>query len=118
MRLPLRVETALYRIAQEALTNVARHARASNVGVLLENRDTSVVLIVEDDGAGFDVSQVMGTSVHEGNLGLYGMRERAALLGGTLTIESSPEEGTSIFAEIPLQGGKGDHGKDPYSDSG
>jgi signal transduction histidine kinase len=103
-RLPPRVETALFRIAQESLTNVARHAQASNVGVLLENRDTSVILIVEDDGRGFDVSRVMGAHVHEGNLGLYGMRERASLLGGTLTIESTPQEGTSIFVEIPLDG--------------
>lgn len=101
-RLPSRVETALYRVAQEALTNVARHSKASNVGVLLENRNTSVILIVEDDGVGFDVPQVMGAHVQEGNLGLYGMRERAFLLGGTLTIESAPEEGTSIFVEIPL----------------
>jgi signal transduction histidine kinase len=117
-RLPARVETALYRIAQEALTNVVRHAQASTVGVLLENRDTSVVLIVEDDGVGFDVPEVMGAHVHEGNLGLYGMRERASLIGGTLTIESMPEEGTSIFAEIPLESEGGDRGKDPHSDSG
>ena len=62
--------------------------------------------------------QVMGAHVHEGNLGLYGMRERASLMGGTLTIESTPEEGTSIFAEIPLESEGGDHGKDPHSDSG
>jgi signal transduction histidine kinase len=102
-RLPSRVETALYRVTQEALRNAARHADAGNVGVLLENRGTTVILIVEDDGVGFDVPQVMGAHVHEGNLGLYGMRERAFLLGGTLTIESAPEEGTSIFVEIPLE---------------
>ena len=102
-RLPPRVETALYRIAQEALTNIARHAQAHSVGVLLEHRGSSVVLIVEDDGRGFDVTEVMGSHVHEGNLGLYGMRERASLLGGTLTIESTPGAGTSVFAEIPLE---------------
>jgi signal transduction histidine kinase len=101
-RLPSRVETALYRIAQEALTNVAKHAQAHNVGVLLENRGSSMVLIVEDDGKGFDVSQVMSAHVNEKNLGLYGMRERASLLDGTLTIESAPETGTSVFAEISL----------------
>jgi signal transduction histidine kinase len=115
-RLPSRVETALYRIAQEALTNVVRHAQAHNVGVLLEVRDTSVVLIVEDDGRGFDVSQVMGSHVHEGNLGLYGMRERAALLGGTLTIESALGEGTSVFAQIPLGSGESSHGQDSHPD--
>jgi signal transduction histidine kinase len=116
-RLPSRVETALYRIAQEALTNVWRHAQASNVGVLLENRDTSVILIVEDDGVGFDVPGVMGSHVHEGNLGLYGMRERVSLLGGTLTIESTPEEGTSVFATIPLGSGGGIYEQDSHSHS-
>jgi len=102
-RLPARVETALYRIAQEALTNVAKHAQARSIGVLLERRDASVVMIVEDDGKGFDVSQVMGTHVDEKNLGLYGMRERAFLLGGRLTIESAPAMGTSVFVEILLE---------------
>jgi signal transduction histidine kinase len=112
-RLPARVETALYRIAQQALLNVARHAQAGSVGVLLEHRDSSVVLIVEDDGTGFDVEQVMGSHVQEGNLGLYGMRERAALLGGTFTIESAPETGTSTFAEIPLQSEEHSDEKNP-----
>jgi signal transduction histidine kinase len=112
-RLPARVETALYRIAQQALLNVARHAQADSVGVLLEHRDSSVVLIVEDDGTGFDVEQVMGSHVQEGNLGLYGMRERAALLGGTFTIESAPETGTSTFAEIPLQSEEHSDDKNP-----
>jgi signal transduction histidine kinase len=62
-----------------------------------------VVLIVEDDGQGFDEPQVMGAHVNEKNLGLYGMRERAALLGGMLTIESTLGIGTSVFAEIPLE---------------
>ena len=102
-RLPAQVETGLYRIAQEALTNVAKHAGARSIGVLVERRNASVVMIVEDDGQGFDVPQVMGTYVHERNLGLYGMRERAFLLGGRLTIESAPAMGTSVFVEIPLE---------------
>ncbi len=100
-RVPSEVETALYRIVQEALTNVARHAQARSVSVLLENRRTSVKLIIEDDGIGFDVAKVMGSRARETNLGLYGMQERAALLGGTLTIESTPGMGTSVFVEIP-----------------
>jgi signal transduction histidine kinase len=115
-QLPSRIDTALYRIAQEALTNVARHAQAHNVGVLLEARDTSVILIVEDDGKGFDVASTMGSHVHGGNLGLYGMRERAALLGGTLTIESAPGEGASVFAQIPLENGDSSRGQDPHPD--
>jgi len=112
-RLPSQVETALYRIAQEALTNVARHAQAHSVGVLLENRGTSVVLIVEDDGRGFDVPQVMGSHVHEKNLGLYGMRERASLLNGMLTIESDSKTGTSVFVEVSLKHEESSREKDP-----
>jgi signal transduction histidine kinase len=102
-RLPARVETALYRIAQQALVNVARHSHAQSVGVLLEDRGSLVVLIVEDDGIGFDVEEVMGSHVLQTNLGLYGMRERASLLGGRLTVESTLGVGTSVFAEIPLE---------------
>jgi signal transduction histidine kinase len=110
-RLPAKVETALYRIVQEALTNVARHAAAEHVSVLLERRRTSVKLIVEDDGRGFDVAGADGAHSTE-RLGLYGMRERASLLGGTVTIESSSGTGTAIFVEVPLGGGKERGGKD------
>jgi signal transduction histidine kinase len=112
-RLPSRVETALYRIAQQALVNVARHAHAQNVGVLLEDRGSLVVLIVEDDGVGFDVEEVMGSHVQQTNLGLYGMRERASLLGGRLTIESTLGGGTSVFAEIPLEREERSSDQDP-----
>ena len=101
-RLRAPVETALYRIAQEALANVAMHAQAQSVSVLLEKRGHLVKLIVEDDGHGFDVDQVTGGGPYEGNLGLHGMRERVSLLGGTLTIESRPGTGTAVFVEIPL----------------
>ena len=112
-RLAPEVETALYRIVQEALTNVARHAQAHSVSVLLERRGASVKLIVEDDGQGFDVTQVMGSGPHEKNLGLYGMRERASLLGGTLTVESTPGAGTTVFVEIPLRRRETNHEKAP-----
>jgi signal transduction histidine kinase len=101
-RLPADVETALYRITQEALTNVARHARATNVSVLLEKRGQTVALVVEDDGQGFDVGLLLNSPPGKGNLGLHGMQERASLLGGTVTIESGPASGTSLFVEIPL----------------
>ena len=117
-RLPPEVETALFRIAQEALTNVARHAQAHSVTVLLEDRGASAMLIVEDDGRGFDVARVMDSRPHEGNLGLYGMRERASLLGGTLTIESTPGRGTTVFVRIPLEGREGDDGKDSSARGG
>jgi len=98
------VETALYRIVQEALTNVARHAKASQVSVLLEQRGNSVIGIVEDDGRGFDVESVLASG-HLESLGLHGMQERASLVGGKLTVESTPGIGTTVFVEIPLDGG-------------
>ena len=101
-RLTPEVETALYRIAQEALTNAAKHADAEGVSVVLENRGQSVILVVEDDGKGFDVAALMGSYPNQKNLGLHGMRERASLVGGTLTVESSEGAGTAIFVEIPL----------------
>ena len=98
-RLPGELETAIYRIVQEALTNVARHANAKSVSISVEKRGDTVRAIVEDDGVGFDA----GANHSERHLGLLGMRERAELLDGTLTIESAPERGTSIFIEIPIQ---------------
>jgi two-component system CheB/CheR fusion protein len=91
-------EVAVYRIAQEALTNVAKHAHASRVDILLESRDDSVILVVEDDGVGFDPSE---ESVSDRGVGLLGMRERAALIGAQLQIESRPGDGTSIFVRYP-----------------
>lgn len=98
-RLPAEVETALYRIVQEALTNVLRHADAETASVLLEQRNTSVRAIIEDDGHGFDPS-VAGKA--DQRLGLYGMHERAQLLGGKVTVESELGQGSSVFVEIPL----------------
>jgi signal transduction histidine kinase len=97
-RLPGDVETALYRIVQETLTNIGRHAKSKSASILIEKHGDTVRAIVEDDGIGFDVN----TNYGERHLGLLGMRARAELLNGTLTIESTPERGTSIFIEIPL----------------
>jgi signal transduction histidine kinase len=97
-RLPGDMETAVYRIMQETLTNIARHAQAKSASILVERYGDMVRAIVEDDGIGFNVNTNQG----ERHLGLLGMRERAELLNGTLTIESSPEHGTSVFIEIPL----------------
>ena len=102
LRLPATIETALYRITQEALTNVARHAAAQSVSLLLEARHGSITLIVEDDGRGFDVASCMKDTQNDRCLGVFGMRERATLLGGTLTIESTPGSGTTVFIELPL----------------
>jgi signal transduction histidine kinase len=82
---------------QEALTNVVRHAQAGSVGILLERVIENVKLFIEDDGIGFDPD----LSENSHRLGLVGMRERAEMLGGTLTVESSPGIGTSIIVEVP-----------------
>jgi len=97
-RLASTVEISLYRILQEALTNVARHAAATSIAVLLECREGEVVLIVEDDGQGFDPA----TPPQNGHLGLHGMRERAETVGGHVTLETSPGAGTTLFVEVPL----------------
>jgi signal transduction histidine kinase len=101
-RLPAAMETALYRITQEALTNVGRHAGARSVSVVLEARRGSVRLIVEDDGRGFDAARFLPDARDDRSLGIFGMRERATLLGGSLTIESTPRTGTTVFVEVPL----------------
>lgn len=101
-RVPTRVELALYRIAQEALTNVARHSDAKNVSLTLSQNDGQVRLIVQDDGKGFlPQSRVKRVGKHVG-LGIQGMRERAALDGGNLTIVSTPGRGTQVESVIPL----------------
>jgi PAS domain S-box-containing protein len=104
-RLPLELETALYRVTQEALTNVLRHAQARRVSVLLERRADRVSLIVEDDGVGFDTSAVFLASGTRGKLGLLGMQERIRLAGGTIDIESTLKQGTTVFVRVPIEGG-------------
>jgi signal transduction histidine kinase len=94
-RLPPEVETALYRLVQEALTNVVKHSRATHVSISLMRKASSVSAVIEDDGVGF--------AEHTGEgLGLIGMRERVGLLDGRLEIESRPDHGTTIVAEVPL----------------
>jgi signal transduction histidine kinase len=97
-RLGPEVEINLYRITQEALNNVMKHAGASRVGVLLERRDGHVVLIVEDDGRGFEPGRAVDG---EKGMGLLSMRERALQVGGALEIESEPGAGTTIYARVP-----------------
>jgi signal transduction histidine kinase len=97
-RLPGEAETALYRIVQEALTNVVKHANARTVSVVLTRKGEAVVVVIEDDGRGFDpnADDVEG-------LGLLGMRERIALVGGRLSVESAPDRGTTVAVEVPLR---------------
>jgi len=98
-RLPSELETALYRIAQEALNNVAKHACARCVEVILERRPDCVLLIVEDDGVGFDSSQ---PAAGGHGFGLVGMRERASLVGASLDVETTPGHGTTILVRMAL----------------
>jgi len=97
VRLPTEVETALYRIVQEALANIVKHAEATRVSILLTRKESSVAAVVEDDGKGFDKRET-GDDV----LGLVGMRERVGLVGGRLVIESAKGSGTTIAAEVPV----------------
>ena len=103
-KLASHTETMLFRIVQEALTNVVRHAEATKVGVHLEFDGTKVILRVEDNGKGFDVGAAMARQGMRENLGLYGMTERATLLGGALTIRSKPGQGTVLLVEVPQEG--------------
>jgi signal transduction histidine kinase len=95
---PLAVKEALYRIAQEAMTNTVKHARAGQVDLRLVQEDGGLVLEVRDDGLGFDPS-----GSFPGHLGLQSMRERAATQGGTLDVDSTPGRGTRIRAQIPVK---------------
>ena len=103
-RLPSAVETTLYRIIQEALTNAARHAAARTVSVVLHCATAQVKAVIEDDGCGFEVDGG-GTVCGPVGLGIQSMHERAALLNGTVAIESSPGKGTSVYVQIPLREG-------------
>ncbi len=103
-RLPPEVELVLYRIVQEALTNVAKHAKASRVEARLTRRGRTLRMLIEDDGCGFDVEAAKGS--RESGLGLFGMEERLALIGGTLKVDSAMGRGTRISAEVPLPRGR------------
>ena len=96
-RLAPDVEAAIYRIVQEALGNVVRHAHATRVDVLLERRGDKLIVLVEDNGIGLDLLAVEDSR----SLGLAGMRERAEMLGGTFVVESAPGAGTTVLVEVP-----------------
>ncbi len=117
LRLLPEIETSIYRIAQESLNNIAKYAHATTVDVLVSINDKEVSLIVEDDGRGFDTAMMNGSkNGHSANpdgnvsasgpnaaggLGLRGMHERAALLGGNVQIESTPDRGTTVYVRVP-----------------
>jgi two-component system sensor histidine kinase UhpB len=102
-RLPLEVETAVFRIAQEALTNALKHARATNVSIVLERRADRLSVVIEDDGVGFDPKACeSSTETRPRRLGLSSIRERLSLINGILRIEAAPGSGTTLFIDVLL----------------
>lgn len=101
-RLPPEIETALYRIVQEGLTNIIRHANARTASIFIEYNEGKVLVVIEDDGQGFDADHIQH---QDGHLGLYGIRERAELLSGKVEIETQAGQGTSLYVEIPVLNG-------------
>jgi signal transduction histidine kinase len=113
-RLPEEVETALYRITQETLTNVLKHAAAKAVSLVVRRESSGVHLTVEDDGRGFDNDALLQAPGAGKGLGLLDIRERAALLNGSVTLESRPGSGTTVHVCIPLR--EENHGEDSRPD--
>ena len=104
-RLTEETELSLFRIAQEALNNIRKHARATQVSVLAEFNANSIKLIVNDNGRGFNAEGAIDDFPHRGKMGLMGMQERTWLLGGTMDITSKPGEGTTLCFNIPAKNG-------------
>jgi len=103
-RLPEAIETTLYRALQEALTNISKHAAATTVSIILDERPSFVQLTVEDNGCGFELADPFVIEEGRRKFGLIGLRERLAHIGGSVQIESTPGGGTSFFVRVPLEG--------------
>lgn len=111
-KLPLQIETAFYRIVQEALNNISKHAEANQVEISLEQRDSTIYVSIIDNGRGFDLDRVLHPESPERGFGIIGMEERISLLGGKIDIESRPGFGTRIYIEVPYRKGSDDPEKD------
>lgn len=105
VRLPSHIETALFRIVQEAVNNIAKHSHARHAEIGLSFPDETARIVVSDDGKGFDVQDQLRRQATHGGVGLAGMRERVSLLSGSIEIRSSPASGTVIEVEVPIRGG-------------
>ena len=101
-RLPAEIEVALFRIAQEALTNVVRHARAMRVRIAVDRTPGRLEMLVQDDGCGFDAAAAHAAAARGETLGLVGMRERVELIGGTIAVISRPGNGCSVRVRVPM----------------
>ncbi|MEE8346514.1 MAG: ATP-binding protein [Dehalococcoidia bacterium] len=117
-QLPEPTVIALFRITQEAITNVVKHAGARNVWIRFDSTDSMVSIEVRDDGQGFDLEGLHPSPTDTRGLGLLGMKERASLVGGTVEIDSTPERGTTVRIVVTLHKGGGDLGEDSPVDSG
>lgn len=102
-RLSPKVETTLYRLTQEALSNVLKHSRATQANAILERRFNDITLIIEDNGRGFDAPATLASHGKSDRLGLLGMQERVLLVGGSIDFESGSGQGTSVFVRVPFQ---------------
>jgi signal transduction histidine kinase len=103
LKLDFDTEINLYRLIQEGLNNIKKHAEASRVVIRLVASSPSIILRIEDNGKGFDVKRRLTRSFKEKRLGLWSMEERASLLGGTISIKSQPSGGTRVFVEVPCK---------------
>jgi signal transduction histidine kinase len=101
-RLPSDVEAALFRFIQGAIGNIAQHSRAKNAIIVLEYQDDELLLHISDDGEGFDISEITDVEESGRGRGLFSMRERVGLLGGTSSIESQLGQGTTVWARVPI----------------
>lgn len=102
IRLASHIETALFRVAQEAVNNILRHAHASKATISLRKSQNDIYLIIADNGCGFNVEQTMEQAVQHKQLGLLGIRERAALVGGEFILESTPDQGTQLQVRVAI----------------
>jgi len=111
-KLPPEIETAFYRIIQEALNNIGKHAEADHVEIALERKDSIISASITDNGKGFDLNKVLHPESPERGFGIIGMQERVSFLGGQIDIQSRPGFGTRIHIEVPYQNGRGGDGQD------
>ncbi len=114
-KLPPQIETAFYRIIQEALNNIAKHAQADRVEISLMRRDSKILASIQDNGKGFDLDKVLHPESPERGFGLIGIQERVSLLGGQIDIQSRPGSGTLIHIEVPYKNVRDDDGENTGS---
>jgi two-component system sensor histidine kinase UhpB len=114
-KLPPQIETAFYRIIQEALNNIAKHAGATRVEIFFEHKDSTIFASITDNGRGFDLDRVLHPESPGRGFGIIGMQERVSLLGGKIDIQSRPGFGTLVHIEIPYKNVRDDDEKDTGS---